>query len=100
LVELRLSRFGLSKTIIETEISAMARVIIGPTVDRSVIGIMVDFTRSASYFLEDGMWDDTYLPSVEDRLAENPCYAGRSLEETIFPESKAPELLLAKWGAG
>lgn len=37
------------------------------------------------------------LPSVEDKLAETPCHAGRSLAQTVFPVVKAPEVLRAKW---
>jgi hypothetical protein len=35
--------------------------------------------------------------TAEDKLAETPCFAGRSFADTVFPEQKAPALLRAKW---
>ena len=75
-------------------------VIVAPTNNRSVVGIMVDFAKGVPFHLDPGAWDDTSLPFVEARLAETPCHAGRRFDEVIFPEQKAPELLLARWGAG
>src|SRR6476646_119152 len=43
LVETRLRHFGLEARTINAEKSAMTPVEIGPTTDRSVLGIMVDF---------------------------------------------------------
>jgi hypothetical protein len=97
LVGTRLERLGIGPRTIELETRAMSPVMIGPTVDRSVLGIMVDFAKSLPYFLEPGQWDDTTLRTAEDKLAETPCFAGRSFAETVFPDKKAPELLLAKW---
>lgn len=37
------------------------------------------------------------LPSVADKLAETPYYAGRSSVQAVFPVVKAPEVLRAKW---
>ena len=75
----------------------MSLVAIGPTIDRSVIGIMVDFANAVPHYLESGAWDETTLCVVEDRLADNPCYAGRSAGAVIFPAKKARQLLRAKW---
>jgi hypothetical protein len=75
----------------------MRPVAIGATVDRSVLGIMVDFAKGAPYYLEPGQWDHSSLGAVEDKLAENPCHAGRPFDHVVFPETKAPELLQAKW---
>ena len=61
---------------------------------------MVDFAKSIPFHLEVGAWDETTLPFVEARLAETPCHAGRRFEDVVFPERKASELLLARWGAG
>jgi hypothetical protein len=69
----------------------------GPTVDRSVLGIMVDFAKAVPYHLESGQWGEAMLPLVEERLAETPCHAARSFDRVIFPEKKAPEVLRAKW---
>jgi hypothetical protein len=97
LVERRLTSCGVDKRIIKAEIRAMVPVAIGPTVDRSVLGIMVDFARSVPYHLEPGHWNEGDLRSVEGRLAETPCHAGRSFQRVIFPERTAPEVLNAKW---
>ena len=96
----RHARCGIAPTTIAAEQAAMAEVVIGPTVDRSVLGIMVDCRKSVSYFLDSGGWDEAALWAAEAQLAETPCFAGRRAVETIFPETKAPELLRAKWGTG
>jgi hypothetical protein len=100
LVALRLERLGVSAAAIEAETLAMAPVVLGPTLNRSVLGILVDFAKSVPYHLEDVQIGEQTLRTVEDRLAETPCHAKLSFEQVIFPETKAPELLLAKWGAG
>ena len=92
----RLSRLGVAQSIIEAERRAMVPVRIGATVDRSVLGIMVDFAKGVPYYL-DVEWDDAALEVVEDRLAETPCHAGKASERVIFPDKKTRELLAAKW---
>lgn len=72
---------------------------VAPTNDRSVVGIMVDFAKGVPFYLDPGTWDETSLPFVEARLAETPGHAGRRFDGVVFPEQKAPELLLARWGA-
>jgi hypothetical protein len=97
LVAARLTRLGIAPRTIALETRAMSPVTIGTTVDRSVVGIMVDFAKCLPFYLDQGQWDDRMLPVVEDKLAETPCYAGRSSAQTVFPVAKAPELLRAKW---
>lgn len=97
LVAARLTRLGIAPRSIALETRAMSPVAIGTTVDRSVVGIMVDFAKCLPFYLDPGRWDDRMLPVVEDKLAETPCYAGRSSAQTVFPVVKAPELLRAKW---
>lgn len=97
LVERRLIRCGVDQRAIEAEIKAMVPVAIGRTVDRSVLGIMVDFAKSVPHHLEPGHWNEGDLRSVEERLAETPCHAGRSFDRVIFPERTVPEVLNAKW---
>jgi len=97
LVEGRLTRLGLDKSIVDCEIGEMGTVVIGQTIDRSVLGIMVDFAKGIPYYLEPGGWDETTLRMVEHRLAETPCHAARRADRVIFPETKTPELLHAKW---
>lgn len=98
IVEVRLRRCGLDDRTIAAEVRAMDTVVIGPTVDRSVVGIMVDFAKAVPYHLEAGQWDEATLRIVEERLARTPCHAGRASERVIFPDKKAPEVLRAKWG--
>ena len=97
LVEARLRRCGLDDRTIAAETLAMASVAVGPTVDRSVLGIMVDFAKAVPYHLEPGQWGETTLWIVEERLAATPCHAALSWDRVIFPEKKAPEVLRAKW---
>ena len=97
LVEARLRRCGLDDRTIAAETLAMASVAVGPTVERSVLGIMVDFAKAVPYHLEPGQWGETTLRIVEERLAATPCHAALSWDRVIFPEKKAPEVLRAKW---
>ena len=97
LVEARLRRCGLDDRTIAAETLAMASVAVGPTVDRSVLGIMVDFAKAVPYHLKPGQWGETTLRIVEERLAATPCHAAISWDRVIFPEQKAPEVLRAKW---
>lgn len=97
LVEARLRRCGVDPRAIESETRAMTPIFIAPTVDRSVLGIMVDFAKAVPYHLEPGQWNDLTLQAVEDRLAETPCHAARALDRVIFPDKKTPEILQAKW---
>ncbi|MEO7192071.1 MAG: hypothetical protein ABI051_13540 [Vicinamibacterales bacterium] len=97
LVSARLKRCGIDDETIAAEAEAMSQVAVGPTVDRSVVGIMVDFAKALPSYLEPGRWDDATLEAVEARLAETPCRAARSFGQVIFPDRKAPELLRATW---
>ena len=100
LVATRLGRLGIAPSIVRAEVDAMRPVTVGPTADRSVVGIMVDFAKAIPFHLEPGDWDESTLPVVEAQLAETPCHVNRRLEDVVFPDRKAPELLLARWGAG
>ena len=96
----RLRRLGIAQSVIDAEVAAMSPVAVDATIDRSVVGIMVDFAKMTPYVLERGAWDDSTLAFVEARLARTPCHAGKRLEDVVFPDRKAPELLLVRWGAG
>jgi hypothetical protein len=98
IVAARLRRLGVAPWLIEAESAAMTPVSVAKTVDRSVLGIMVDFAKTVPFYLEAGRWDESSLRFVESRLAETPCYAGRRSEEVIVPEKRTPELLAAQWG--
>jgi hypothetical protein len=78
----------------------MTPVVIAKTLDRSVLGIMVDFAKAVPFHLVHGEWDTTTLPFVESRLAETPCHAAKRFEDVIFPDVKTPALLTARWHAG
>jgi len=97
LVAARLRRLGVAPTIASAEVASMTPVVVAPTADRSVVGIMVDFAKAVPFYLK-GNWDESTLPLVEARLAETPCHAGRRFEDVVFPARHAPERLLARWG--
>lgn len=97
LVATRLRRLGVNSRLIDSEIAAMRPVVVGPTCDRSVLGILVDFSKSIPYHLPVAAWDLTSLPFVEMQLAKTPCHATRRFEEVIFPDKKARALLEEGW---
>lgn len=97
LVSARLRRCGINSHVIAAEQHAMNPVVIGRTVDRSVLGIMVDFAKAVPYYLEPCQWNERTLELVEDRLAETPCRSSLAADRVVFPETKAPELLRLKW---
>jgi hypothetical protein len=96
LVEARLKYLGIDIRAIDDERRAMARVEIAPTVNRSVLGIMVDFAKSVPYYLKPGCSNAT-LRLAEERLAETPCHAGKPFHQVIFPDKKTAEVLHVKW---
>jgi len=96
----RLERLGTAAKVIDSEVAAMTQVTVARTVDRSVVGIMVDFAKAIPSYLPVGGWDATTLSFVETRLSETPCHAGRPFGGVVFPEQKAPELLAARWHVG
>jgi uncharacterized protein DUF6933 len=98
IVARRLARLSVPEALIDDERRAMAPAYIGATVDRSVLGIMVDFAKGVSYSLASG-FDDAALARVEAQLGRTPCHAGKAADRVIFPDRKAPELLIAKWSS-
>ena len=96
-MEARLRRGGIDESVIAAEVGDLSTADIGPTSDRSVLGIMVDFAKAVPFHLEPGRWDEGTLRVVEECLAETPCYAARPDSQVVFPEKKAPEALMAKW---
>ena len=97
LVASRLQRLGIGFDTIEAEVQAMHPVAVAPTVDRSVLGIAVDFAKAIPYYFVSTYRGAPGLAGLEDWLAETPCHAALSHERVVFPNRKAPELLLAKW---
>ena len=99
LVETALRRLGAAPGLIAAEIAAMSPVLIAPTRDRSVLGVLVDAAKSVPFHLEAGRWDDTTLPFVEARLAETPWRPSKRSSEVIVATMAAPKLLADRWGA-
>jgi hypothetical protein len=98
LVAVRLARLRVPGPTIEAEIRAMTPVVISPTIDRSVLGILVDLAKVVPYHLEGVQIGAGCLRVLEDHLAETPCHASLTHERVVFPDAKALELLRAKWG--
>jgi hypothetical protein len=97
LVEARLRRCGADARVIAAELQAMSSVVVAPTLDRSVLGILVDFAKAVPYYLEPRAWSEPTLRVVEERLAETPCFTSRAFNSVVFPQKRAQELLRAKW---
>lgn len=95
IVAQRLSRLPVDQRVIDAEVAEMHPVHVSNTADRSVVGIMVDFAHSIPYHLTPDSVDHS-LVDLEDRLAATPCHATRA-GSAVFPESRAPELLVARW---
>jgi hypothetical protein len=66
-VAARLLRLGVRQSVVDAEVTSMRPVTVGATIDRSVVGIIVDFAKSIPYHLEPGAWDESTLASVEAR---------------------------------
>jgi len=97
LVASRLRRLGIGSSLIDAEVAAMHPVVVAPTVDRSVLGIVVDFAKAIPYYAISTDRGAPGLAGLEDWLAETPCHAARAEGKVVFPNRIAPELLVAKW---
>lgn len=86
--------------LVESEVARMSPVLTGPTQDRSVIGIMVDFAKAVPFHLQPAAWDESTLPFVEAQLAETPCHAGKRDDQVVWPSRDAVAILEARWGTG
>jgi hypothetical protein len=100
LVGRRLERLGIDPRAVASELGAMSNVVVTKTIDRSVVGIMVEFAHAIPFFLARGAWDDTSLPVLEAWLAKTPCYAGRAGDGCVFPDRDTPARLTRRWLAG
>lgn len=98
LVGQRLRRLGVADSLIEREIAAMHPVVVGPTRDRSVVGTLVDFERTAPYCLAENGLSEVDLRLVEIQLAETPCRVSAPGRKTLFPCDTVPQLLKEAWG--
>jgi hypothetical protein len=99
LVADRLGRLGVAEALVEPELRAMDPVLIAPTVDRSVLGVLVDFAKLIPFYLEPGTWNAKSLLEAEAKLAHTPCYASKRDEDVVWPERDAPALVMARWHA-
>jgi hypothetical protein len=98
LVAARLVRLGVPARLIEAETQAMAPVAVARTIDRSVVGTMVDFGRVLAYYLRGWAQDESVLWQAEARLARTPCRCSRAEELTVWPDRVAGRVLGEKWG--
>ncbi len=76
----------------------MSPVEVAKTLDRSVLGVLVDFGKLLYHILPE-VWNEGDFRRMESRLAETPCFAGRGFDQVVIPRSTAPQLLLARWEA-
>lgn len=95
LIAARLRRLDVPDDLIIPELAAMAPVVIGRTISRSVVGVMVDFAKLIPLHLEPGAWDENTLAQVEAQLARTPCHASSRDDEVIWPDRDTPALLAA-----
>jgi hypothetical protein len=97
LVEERLARLPISRHIISCEVAAIREVVVGKTIDRSVVGQMVDFAKALTFYLPESGWGTSDLREAEARFAETPCRCSGADKDVIWPERKAIELLETTW---
>lgn len=95
----RLSRLGVARPLVDAELEAMQATHLAKTSDRSVLGVMVDFAKMLPHALPVGFSDHSGLMEAEEFLWGNPCYAGKSDRDVVFPRMRAPDLLRARWSA-
>jgi hypothetical protein len=99
LVGQRLKRLGLEDGVIDCEIEATREIRVGKTVDKSVLGTLVDFAKALPYYLPTDGWGSDDLTLAEERFAETPCRCGGSMETTIWPRKDSISLLQQRWGS-
>ena len=97
LVEGRLRQLPVSSHIISCEITATRDVSVGTTIDRSVVGQMVDFAKALTFYLPENWWGAPDLREAEARFAETPCRCSGADKDVIWPERKAIQLLETTW---
>lgn len=98
LVRERLARIEIRTSIVDAEIAAMEPVLGGGTLNRSALGVLVNFGQGIPYYVEFTGVEDEGLRLLEERLEETPCHASGVSTGVIFPLDKTPELLDSRWG--
>jgi hypothetical protein len=99
LVANRLERLGIPSRQVAAEVAAMTPVTVAKTIDRSVLGVLVDFAKMLPHCLDPSGWDAAALGIAQAALERNPCYAGRPFDQVIFPVKTTRHLLESRWGA-
>jgi hypothetical protein len=97
LVGERLVRMGISRAVIDAEIRAMQPVRIGPTIDRTVVGAMVNYCMLVEYRGDGGNYFDMELEAEESFLWQTPMLTSRGQRAAFFPEERVRELLEQRW---
>lgn len=97
IVGARLRRLGVHSGIIRAELATMAPIKIAVTMDRSVLGSLVDFAKAVPRYLPIEGWDDRSLPLVEVRLGDTPCRVTGRMDDTLWPARCAQRLLSERW---
>lgn len=100
LVADRLIRMGVPSHFVERESHASSPVQVGPTRDRAIVRILVNFGHDLTDILSADGWDETDFGEAESALAETPCRASSKGRDAIFPCDAAPAPLKQKCGAG
>lgn len=95
----RLQRLGVEDEVITAEVRTMDPVVTAPTADRSVVGILVEFTLAVPYYAESDTPGEKTLVGLEEWLQQTPCHAASINDRVVFPDQKAPALLRARWGS-
>ena len=75
-VGVRLQRLGVGADLIASELQSMRPVVVAPTVDRSVLGVLVDFGKAVPYYFETHAPGENALAGLEAWLEQTPCHAG------------------------
>jgi hypothetical protein len=97
LVKARLTRLPVNEHVVSCEVETTKVVAVDKTIDRSVLGQLVDFAKAIPCYLPEGQWGDSELRYAEDQLAETPCQCSKRDAEVIWPTRMAIRLLEAAW---
>lgn len=93
LAQRRLRALGVPESRIAAERRLMDPIGIGPTVNRSIVGQMVDFAKAIPFYLPRDEWGEPELRFVEEKLGEMPCLSGGRVGTAIWPAREAARLL-------
>jgi len=98
----RLRRLEIPQPWIAAELAAMDPVQVAHTLDRSVLGSLVDFAFHAGILLAHDapgtLADRNVLDAAEDFLWGMPCRVSAPRRRSFFPEDQVHELLKERWG--